>query len=67
MCGLSSLAAHLLRRGHVMLAEKKFKKLSLSQEETEIRKQRSDHCKYKYLMLRNGIKVDTFPDIHSAP
>ena len=28
------------------------------QEETEMRKQRSDHCKYKYLMLRNGIKVD---------
>ena len=22
-----------------------------------MKKQRSDHCKYKYLMLRNGIKV----------
>ena len=33
-----------------------------SQEEAEIRKQRSDHCKYKYLMLRNGIKVVMFPN-----
>ena len=28
-------------------------------EETEdIRKQKTDHCKYKYIMLRNGIKVN---------
>ena len=28
-------------------------------EETEdIRKQKTDHCKYKYIMLRNGIKVE---------
>ena len=29
------------------------------EETEEIRKQKTDHCKYKYIMLRNGIKVDT--------
>ena len=27
------------------------------EEETHIRRQRTDHCKYKYIMLRNGVKV----------
>ena len=29
----------------------------LMEEETEIRKQKTDNCKYKYVMLQNGIKV----------
>ena len=27
------------------------------EEEVDIRKQETDHCKYKYIMLRNGVKV----------
>ena len=27
------------------------------EEETGIRKQETDHCKYKYIMLSNGVKV----------
>ena len=27
------------------------------EEETHIRRQRTDHCKYKYIMLSNGIKA----------
>ena len=27
------------------------------EEELNIRKQKTDHCKYKYIMLRNGVKV----------
>ena len=28
------------------------------EETQDIRKQKTDHCKYKYIMLRNGIKVN---------
>ena len=39
-------------------AERKKEALERILEETEdIRKQKTDHCKYKYIMLRNGIKV----------
>ena len=33
------------------------------EESLDIRKQKTDHCKYKYIMLRNGIKVNMIEDI----
>ena len=36
------------------------------EESLDIRKQKTDHCKYKYIMLRNGIKVSKRVLIYSA-
>ena len=33
------------------------------EESIDIRKQKTDHCKYKYIMLRNGLKVNMSFDV----
>ena len=36
------------------------------EESLDIRKQKTDHCKYKYIMLRNGIKVNKSFDLQCS-